>query len=161
MNPIETLFFSNNMLFFVHYDQSFCTSFCQFNIGDNCTSIHLDGFLFLMNLEFCLWKTISNSVLINIFFMTELPRIKECSPIPPSYLLNSVHLTPGSKSVSSVWATTSCQVVFCWLEQLFICNMCIKVLAAHRNLVGWWLVTDSAVISYSNHAVHRFVLLNE
>lgn len=65
------------------------------------------AFSFLMNLEFCLWKTISDSVLINIFFMTELQRIKECSPIPLSYLLNSVYLTSGSKSVSSVWATTS------------------------------------------------------
>lgn len=108
------------------------------------------------------WNTpIINLVLINNFSMTELLKIKECSSIPLSYLLNSVHFSHWLQILSvpgglqqAFYSSGCCQVVF-WggrLEWLFICNVCNKVLAAQKfvsDFVGRWLVTDSAVTSYS------------
>lgn len=97
MNPIETFFslitcIFNNMAWNFFY--CFYTLFCQFNIGDICTSTHFVGFVFLLNLDFCFWNPfIFNSVSIYDFYdVTEVLRIKECSPIPLSYLLNAIHL---------------------------------------------------------------------
>lgn len=58
---------------------------------------------------FVFWNPfIFNWVSIYDFFdVTEVLRIKECSPIPLSYLLNSIHLSICSKSVSSIWTKTS------------------------------------------------------
>ena len=97
---------------FKYYDLDFycfCTLSCQFNIGDICTFTHFVGFVFLCNLDFCFWNPfIFNWVSIYDFFdVTEVLRIKECSPIPLSYLLNSIHLALCSKSVSSIWTKTS------------------------------------------------------
>lgn len=51
-------------------------------------------FVLLFNLEFCYVIPLCSVGFYNhdVYDVTEVLRIKECSPIPPSYLLNSIHL---------------------------------------------------------------------